>query len=99
LLGDEEAEAEDEEGEEGIGESEAGEEDELAIVFEKSKTRRDRQSGRFGMGLGKPPLDGKSLNGLGKGKGPLTEDNGDEEMDDAAAGVDEMDVDAEGEDE
>jgi len=100
LLGEEEDDDEFED-EENVEEAEGGSEaepepqDDSAIIFDKPKTRRDRQSGRFGLGLGKPPLDGK-FKGLGKGKGPFAEeDDGEEEMDDAAPSADEMEVDAE----
>jgi histone acetyltransferase SAS3 len=81
MLGEEEDDAEDEED---VEEVEEDLEDDSAIIFTKPQTRRDRNSSRFGMGLGKPPLDGK-FKGLGKGKGPLIVDDGDEEMNNASA--------------
>lgn len=55
------------------------------------KPRRDR-SGRFNVGLGKPPLEGK-LKRSGKRKGSIVADDDDVEMGDG----DEVEADADGE--
>jgi histone acetyltransferase SAS3 len=80
------------------------EEDDDVLVYETPapSRRRDRDRTR---GLGKPSPAGKGLGkGLGKsiGKGfskaPLPADDGDEEMEDGMVELNEMDIDAEGED-
>jgi histone acetyltransferase SAS3 len=93
LLGDEEGDEEDEDNES----VEQEEEDDLdAIVFERPRTRRDREAAR--RGLGKPILEGLGKPMLGgKGKGPLVDEEDDAEMEDSVfvSG----DIDDEGEDE
>jgi histone acetyltransferase SAS3 len=98
LLGDEEDDDEeavsdgDEESEDAKQEDEEEDEGEDALVFDKPRTRRDRDS-HVAKGLGKPPLNGKG-NGLGKGKGKslLVDGDEDEEMEDA---IEEVDADGE----
>lgn len=87
----EDAKQEDDEEEE---EEEEEQEEEEAVIFEKPRTRRDRDL-NISKGLGKPPLDAKGK-GLGKGKGKslLVDGDGDEDMEDLGE-----DIDAEGEDE
>jgi histone acetyltransferase SAS3 len=93
LLGDEEVDDEEEEDDEEKNESalqDEDEEDEDAIIFEKPRTRRDRDAAR--KALGKPILSGK-------GKSLLLDEDGDEEMGEDLIVTGDIDVDADGEDE
>lgn len=87
LLGDEEVDDDVEEDEDDKNESplqDEDEEDEDAIIFEKPRTRRDRER----RSLGKPILNGK-------GKSLLLD--GDDDMDDSVLVTGDIEVDADGE--